>query len=137
MGRFAILVCLAGLGCCALGAVALAVDRTGTMHAERLVGTNGDDLLKGLAGSDALWGRGGRDVLIGGRGADSLHGEGGRDGFNVRDGVALAARGRDRIYARDGHPDEINCGAGRDLAVVDEVEDGIYDCEVVMEPAAP
>ena len=65
-------------------------------------------------------------MLIGGGGPDSLHGDGGRDSFNMRDGVELAAKGRDRIYARDGHPDEINCGAGRDLAVVDEVEDGVY-----------
>jgi hypothetical protein len=117
-----------------LGAIALAADHAGTAHADRLLGTKGDDVLKGLAGSDVLHGGGGRDVLIGGRGADKLYGDGGRDGFNMRDGVQLAAKGRDRIYARDGHPDEINCGAGRDLAVVDQIEDGVYDCEVVVEP---
>lgn len=134
MGRFGVLACVAAVGCCALGAVALATTETGSAHADHLVGTKGDDLLKGLKGKDVLIGGRGRDVLIGGGGPDSLHGDGGRDSFNMRDGIELAARGRDRVYARDGHPDEINCGAGRDLAVVDEVEDGIFDCEAVREP---
>jgi Ca2+-binding RTX toxin-like protein len=134
MGRFGLLVCIAALGCGAWGALALGAAETGSPRADHLLGTKGDDLLKGLKGRDVLHGGGGRDVLIGGRGLDSLHGDGGHDSFNMRDGVQLAAKGRDRIYARDGHPDEINCGAGRDLAVVDEVEDGVYDCEVVTEP---
>jgi Ca2+-binding RTX toxin-like protein len=134
MGRFAVLCIGAAIASVVLGAAALAVDRTGGSHADRLIGSRGDDLHRGLKGSDVLRGRGGRDVLIGGGGPDRLYGDGGRDSFNMRDGVQLAAPGRDRIYARDGHPDEINCGAGRDLAVVDEVEDGVYDCEVVREP---
>ncbi len=134
MGRFGVLACVAALSCSALAALALATTERGSPRADRLVGTRGDDLLKGLKGRDVLIGGAGRDVLIGGGGPDSLHGDGGRDSFNMRDGVELAAKGRDRIYARDGHPDAINCGAGRDLAVVDEVEDGIFDCEVVREP---
>jgi Ca2+-binding RTX toxin-like protein len=131
MGLLAVIATLAAGAAVTL---AIAADRGGSSHGDRLVGTNGDDVLKGLAGNDKLFGRGGRDVLIGGPGPDSLHGEGGRDSFNMRDGVTLPAPGRDRIYARDGHPDSINCGAGRDLAVVDQVEDGVYDCEVVTEP---
>ena len=134
MGRPGLLVWIALVGCLTGAAAALAVDRTGTAQGERIVGTRGNDTLDGRSGSDNLIGKGGRDVLIGGGGEDSLHGDGGRDSFNMRDGKPLAAKGRDRIYARDGHPDEINCGAGRDLAVVDEVEDGVYDCEVVKEP---
>ena len=52
----------------------------------------------------------------------------------MRDGVQLAAPGDDAIYARDGGNDEINCGAGNDVAIVDASEDGVYDCEVVREP---
>ena len=122
------------LGCLAAGSVALAVERTGSAKGERIVGTKGGDVLKGRSGPDNLIGKGGSDVLIGGKGTDKLHGDAGRDSFNMRDGEALAAKGRDRIYARDGKADTINCGAGRDLAVVDEVEDGVYDCEVVREP---
>ena len=134
MGRPGLFVSLALVGCLAIGSAAVAVDRTGTAQGDRLVGTKGDDVLKGRNGVDNLKGKGGRDVLIGGGGEDALHGDGGRDSFNMRNGKVLAAKGRDRIYARDGHPDEINCGAGKDLAVVDEVEDGVYDCEVVKEP---
>jgi Ca2+-binding RTX toxin-like protein len=134
MGRRGLLVWIAVLGSLSLGAAALAVDRTGTARGERIVGTEGDDVLEGAGGADNLIGKGGRDVLIGGGGEDSLHGDGGRDSFNMIDGEPQPAKGRDRIYARDGHPDSINCGEGRDLAVVDEVEDGVYDCEVVKQP---
>src|SRR3954451_21946236 len=135
MGRHGLLAWIALLSCLMLGTVALAVDRTGTGQAERIVGTNGDDELDGAGGNDHLIGKGGRDVLIGGRGDDKLTGDGGRDSFNMTsDGQVLSAPGRDRIYARDGHPDSINCGAGRDLAVIDAVEDGVYDCEVVTQP---
>ena len=128
MGSPVSLVLLTALGCCALVALAPAANRTGSSHADHLVGTKGDDVLKGLGGSDLLHGGRGRDLLIGGGGPDTLHGDGGHDGFNMRGGVELAARGADRIQARDGHPDEINCGEGRDVAIVDEVEDGIYGC---------
>lgn len=132
MHRPGLLLLAATLATCAL--VALAAAESGTSRADRLVGTRGDDVLKGLAGQDVLRGGGGRDVLIGGGGPDALYGDGGRDSFNMRDGVEREAPGRDRVYARDGHPDEINCGIGNDLAVVDEVEDGIFACEVVREP---
>ena len=106
----------------------------GTRKADRLEGTERADLLKGLAGNDLLIAGDGRDVLIGGKGKDKLRGGPRRDGFNMRDGVRLAAPGNDKIYARDGGNDEINCGAGNDIAIVDASEDGVYDCEVVREP---
>jgi Ca2+-binding RTX toxin-like protein len=132
--RFAGLLGALALACCAPGGVAIALESSGSTHGERLVGTKGDDVLEGGGGNDVLIGGRGRDLLIGGRGIDVLRGGGGHDGFNMKHGVQIAAPGRDRIYARDGVPDEINCGAGRDLAVVDAVEDGVYDCEVVREP---
>ena len=134
MGRTVFVVWIVLIGCLAVGGTALALKETGSGKGERMVGTNGDDVLKGAGGVDTLVGKGGRDVLVGGGGEDSLHGDGGRDSFNMKNGKPLRANGRDRIYARDGHPDEINCGAGRDLAVVDDVEDGVFDCEVVVQP---
>src|SRR5829696_409927 len=120
MGRkLGLVVWIALIASAAAGAVALGVTHTGSPQGERIEGTNGDDLLDGRSGEDTLIGKGGRDVLIGGGGDDRLRGDGGRDSFNMRGGELIAAPGRDRIYARDGHPDEINCGAGRDLAVVD------------------
>lgn len=126
-------LCVAALTCAAV-ATAAVVDTTGSKHADRLVGSKADDVLKGLRGRDTLIGGDGNDVLIGGKGIDVLRGGPGRDSFNMRDGVQLAAPGRDKIDARDGGNDSINCGAGRDLAIVDSSEDGVYDCEVVREP---
>jgi Ca2+-binding RTX toxin-like protein len=136
MGRLATLACVTAIAAVAIGAIAAAVERRGGAGSDRLVGTRGGDTLRGLRGSDTLIGGRGADVLIGGRGRDHLVGGRGRDSFNMSVGVQLAARGRDRIDARDGRLDEINCGAGgRDLAIVDAAEDGVYDCEVVREPA--
>ncbi len=45
-----------------------------------------------------------------------------------------AALGDDVIDARDGEEDEINCGDGDDVAIVDASEEGVLDCEVVQEP---
>jgi Ca2+-binding RTX toxin-like protein len=132
MGRIIKLALAAALAC-----VSVAAATNGshpTQGADRLEGTPKADNLKGLGGNDVLIGGDGADVLIGGKGNDKLRGGPGRDGFNMRAGVELAAPGNDKIYARDGGNDEINCGAGNDIAVVDASEDGLYDCEVVREP---
>jgi Ca2+-binding RTX toxin-like protein len=134
MGRPGIVLLVAALAAGSLGAIALAAAEQGSKHADRLVGSKAGDELKGLRGHDVLIGGRGADVLIGGRGPDKLDGGPGRDSFNMRDGVQLAARGNDTIHARDGGNDEINCGGGRDVAVVDATEDGVYDCEVIREP---
>jgi hypothetical protein len=134
MGRMVSFLCIAALACGVVAAVAGAVDKAGTKHADRLVGTKAGDVLKGLRGPDTLIGGAGSDVLIGGKGPDVLRGGPGRDSFNMRDGVALAAPGRDKIDARDGGNDAVNCGAGRDIAIVDSTEDGVFDCEVVRQP---
>lgn len=87
---------------------------------DRLVGTKRADRLLGLRGNDTLLGRRGRDVLVGGPGED----------------VLVGGPGNDTIRARDSEPDLIRCGPGRrDVAVVDEVEDGLFGCEEVREPA--
>lgn len=116
-------------------ASALAVTDRGTGGDDRLVGGAGGDELRGRAGADLLIGHRGADVLIGGAGPDRLRGGPGRDSFNMRDGIELAAPGDDRIEARDGRSDEISCGAGNDVAIVDAVEEGVYDCERVSGPS--
>jgi hypothetical protein len=67
------------------------------------IGTPGNDVLRGTAGEDLMDGRGGNDVLRGGRGRDVLFG----------------GAGNDRLFARDGKPDRVNGGPGRDRAWVD------------------
>lgn len=131
-------------------------------HADRLLGTPGPDHLDGHAGPDKIYGRGGHDVLrggrgpdtvsggngpdviqgqmgadilIGGAGKDTIRGGRGRDLINITaDGLPVGGGGNDVIRARDGGLDEINCGGGRDKAIVDRAEDGIYDCETVVAP---
>jgi Ca2+-binding RTX toxin-like protein len=70
---------------------------------EDFAGGAGDDTGRGDAGPNALAGGSGEDLLSGGAGADSL--DGGDDG--------------DTLDARDGAADEVRCGRGSDLALVD------------------
>jgi Ca2+-binding RTX toxin-like protein len=121
--------------CGTFAALAVAGEKPhATSGPDRLVGSAGPDVLKGLKGDDKLIGGKGSDELIGGQGNDTLRGGPGRDEFNMRDGIQLNAPGDDTIDARDGGNDEINCGYGDDVAVVDASEDGVYDCEEVIEP---
>ena len=126
--------CAVALASLALTGIAGALTEHGSRHADSLKGTSKADTLKGLGGRDRLVGGPGNDVLIGGKGRDRLDGGSGYDSFNMRGGELLPAAGDDRIDARDHNPDAINCGAGVDVAVVDGVEDGVYDCEKVKEP---
>jgi Ca2+-binding RTX toxin-like protein len=83
--------------------------------------------MKGGAGADTLLG--------GGRGA-ALVGGPGRDEFNAIDGKPVGGAGHDVIRARDGGRDVVNCGPGNDVAYVDRVEDGVFGCEKVVQPAS-
>ena len=122
------LVCLLTVAAC------VAATKAGGRGYDRLVGTKAADELAGLAGPDLLIGAGGNDLLLGGRGPDVLRGGPGLDGYAMADGEQLPAPGNDRISARDGVADEINCGGGYDTAVVDVAEDGVYNCERILEP---
>ena len=70
-------------------------------------------------------------MLIGGKGNDKLRGGPAATASTCATASSCAAPGNDKIYARDGGKDEINCGAGDDIAIVDAIEDGVIDCEVV------
>jgi Ca2+-binding RTX toxin-like protein len=70
-------------------------------------------------------------------GADQLHGSPGNDvlkGNAGRDSIIIAGFGADLVHARDGEPDWIDCGPGRDRAVVDR-GDRVRGCEHVVRPA--
>lgn len=98
-----------------------------------LVGTPADDLIYGLGAADTIYGRGGDDYVFGGAGADRVYGGYGDD--RLRGGVGpdriVGGPGADVIFARDGEPDRINCGSGRDTAVVDEYDVG-PGCESII-----
>jgi Ca2+-binding RTX toxin-like protein len=109
---------------------------SGTKHADHLVGTRGGDVIKGGGGFDRIDGKGGADTLIGGPGGAVLVGGPGRDEFNAVNGKPVDGQGHDVIRARDGTPDVINCGPGKDVAYVDRSEDGVFDCERVIKPTS-
>ena len=110
---------------------------------DRLEGRGGKDRIRGGAGHDVIDGGGGADriragrgsdLVVGGKGGDTISGGRGQDGINMEDGVEIASPGDDVIHAVDGERDEISCGEGDDTAYVDRLEDGVYDCETVIEP---
>jgi hypothetical protein len=116
----------------------------GGRGSDLLKGGRSNDWLKGGVGDDELRGNGGLDTLKAGPGDDALFsatkggtlvGGPGADQFNFVDGEPVGAAGNDLIRARDGTEDEINCGDGDDIAVVDESEEGVLDCESLIEPS--
>jgi len=99
----------------------------GTRRGEYLAGGGFDDVILGMDGNDTLLGGAGDDRLDGGLGNDVLVGGSGADRL-------FGGPGSDTIYAADGERDVIDCGAGRDRAIVDSF-DIVKSCEVVQ--AAP
>lgn len=98
-------------------------------------GANGNDLLDGGDGNDTIYGGGNDDTIVGGPGVDSLSGEGSASGLYI------SVAGNDRIDARDGNTESLNCGPGADTAIVDATDVVPQDpgslCEVVDRGAAP
>jgi Ca2+-binding RTX toxin-like protein len=78
----------------------------GTPGNDRLRGTNNDDVIDGLAGNDIISGRGGDDVIIGGEGNDRLYGGSGDDTFVITGD----SQGFDRVIGGSGD-DQIVAGA--------------------------
>jgi hypothetical protein len=104
----------------------------GTPGPDRIRGKRGRDKLKGLGGRDCLGGGTGRDRLRGGTDDDNLNGGKGADNLNGNAGedTIRGGRGGDKVKAADGEADTINCGSGRDKAVVD-AEDTVKRCDRV------
>jgi hemolysin type calcium-binding protein len=103
----------------------------GTKRADRLSGGPAAETLKGGQGNDRLSGGGGNDLLLGGSGNDRLTGGGGLD--NLR-----GEAGNDLLNARDGKADRVDCGSGKDKAVVDAIDAPVRGCERVdVERPAP
>jgi len=108
-----------------------------------ICGAGGKDAIRGGSGADVLLGGSGNDLLLGGAGNDDLRGEAGNDrlgggagndrvdggaGADMLDEQALGGAGRDRLFggpgadrmrSADRTPDRVNCGAGRDTAIID------------------
>lgn len=114
----------------ALGGVALAAFIDGTRGDDRIIGTERGDNIRAKAGDDYVDALGGADFVFGNDGDDVLYGRGGSDELNGGDGndrifggggedELVGSRGNDRIVAGDDKlPDEVQCGAGTDTALV-------------------
>jgi Ca2+-binding RTX toxin-like protein len=92
----------------------------------KIVGTEGDDMLRGTPGRDVIWGGGGNDTILGslgndllcgGPGADLIHGGRGND---VADGGAgdgdrvIGDLGDDKLLGGPGNGDEVAGSLGID-----------------------
>jgi uncharacterized delta-60 repeat protein len=104
---------------------------------DRAFGGPGNDLLDGGPGNDVLDGGPGNDRLLGIVGRDRLVGGPGNDQLTCGRGdlrgpiVALAGSGDDVVRCRNRRVDTINCGPGRDTAIVDPT-DRVRGCERVL-----
>jgi uncharacterized delta-60 repeat protein len=105
---------------------------TGTPGGDRANALAGSDVLRGLAGADCLTGGAGRDRVDGGAGNDKLKGGAGTDSLNGGAGrnSYAAGAGNDRVNARNGVRETVNCGAGRDSVRADR-SDRLRGCERV------
>jgi hypothetical protein len=118
------------------GSDRIAVAKRGNSRAEFFGGRGADALIGGPSGrsarpqgrrSDQLQGAAGGDVVRGAAGADRITGGAGRDRL-------YGGSGFDRIGAADGERDRIlDCGPGRDIAVVDVIDPRSRRCERTRE----
>lgn len=109
---------LAFLFALAVPGTVLALTLIGTARPDVLRGSKGPDRILGLGAGDRLYGFAGNDIVVGGPGADRMFG----------------GTGNDRLEARDGTKDLVDCGPGRDTAIIDNI-DVIKSCEIVKRPS--
>jgi hypothetical protein len=98
-------------------AAVYALTLVGTPKPDFLRGSKQADKIFGLGANDRLYGFAGNDLIVGGPGKDRLYG----------------GTGNDRLEARDGQRDLVDCGPGKDVAIVDII-DQVSACETVKRP---
>jgi hypothetical protein len=89
------------------------------VEVEKIVGGILGDDLSGDAGANTIAGRRGEDLISGAFGSDTL----------------LGGAAADVVMARDGVPDVVACGNGKDLAIADQ-QDKVIECDSVDRPGA-
>ena len=105
----------------------------GSAAGEVLRGTRRNDVICGRRGNDTIYGGAGHDLIVAGHGNDRVFGEGGREyiaggpGADVlrgggRDDELFGGRGADVLFARDGVPELVHGGPGRDRARADRAD---------------
>lgn len=97
----------------------------GTDKNDKILGTQGADLILALPGNDIVRGFSGSDVICGGAGVDKLHGMNGND-------ILIGEAGVDTIFGGNGNdimtggagPDKFIGGGGTDTATDFDEKDG-------------
>jgi Ca2+-binding RTX toxin-like protein len=84
----------------------ISCNQSGGYGDDLIVGTNLDQEIFGLGGSDAIWGNGGNDILHGGSGNDYLF-------AGINNSILYGDRGNDELYGDNGD-DILEGGAGND-----------------------
>ncbi len=118
----------------------LGMHADGGPGADALTGTPASDFFHGGEGRDTIRAHGGDDRLSAGRGGGAMSGGAGEDelqggaGPDITDGgegtdLLSGVGANDVSRARDGTPDVVYCGRGRDRAAVDDVDFISSACE--------
>jgi Ca2+-binding RTX toxin-like protein len=94
----------------------------GNTGGDTLSGGRGDDTIHGDSGNDKLFGNQGVDALFGGDGSDDLWALAGADVALPGADSLTGGAGNDKFHARDGEPDVVDCGSGKDSAQLDLVD---------------
>jgi Ca2+-binding RTX toxin-like protein len=105
----------------------------GTKKKDKLFGSIDGDEIRSRAGNDRVNAQSGDDCVIAGKGRDRVKGADGDDklvggGQNDR---LKGGDGADVIKARRGGKDKVNCGKGKDRAVIDKKDKARKSCEKV------
>ena len=106
------------------------IDFDPPVDSSRIVGSDGDDVIRGaagqdeisgLAGNDTLYGEDGHDILDGGLGHDHLYGGAGND-------ILKGGRGNDVLEGGSGSDIYVfNKGDGNDIIINDDSDPGSHD----------
>lgn len=99
--------------------------------ADTLRAGSGRETIDGGAGDDRVEGGFGHDTLIGGSGRDQLCGDSTTAQCGGSGQSCTLPFGNDTIRARDGAIDHVDCGVGRDVAIVDADDVVAANCETV------
>jgi Ca2+-binding RTX toxin-like protein len=111
----------------------------GSLRHDVIYALKGDDRMWGRTGGDDVYGFNGNDWATGGSGIDKVSGGDGRDTLldgphqdSSRDAVN-GGNGRDTLISRNAPAsvDVLNCGAGHDIAKVDNKDIVSSNCEDV------
>jgi RTX calcium-binding nonapeptide repeat (4 copies) len=103
-----------------------------------IIGTNGDDRIKGTSRAEEISGLKGNDEITDGLGADTVYGKAGADNLIGYGGDTSVDRfrggaGNDTIQSRDvpAAKDRLSCGSGVDRVYADKADVVSGECEKV------